>query len=272
MPRRSSTSPSSSPPALPRDTLETLYVRWNRREHIGRDPVQFVRAWADPRDREVVALLAASLAYGRVRQIVASVSAALERLGTPPAASLAGAPPARLRDRFGGFKHRFATGEHVAALLTGARALIRRHGSLESAFAQGLSAEDETFQPALRAFAARLDLASPHPCGHLLTDPARGSACKRWHLMLRWLVRRDEVDPGGWALPGPERLIVPLDTHMHRLATALGATRRRSADLAAALDITSAFRAVAPADPVRYDFCLTHAAIAGDARLTALLQ
>ncbi|MGM0656228.1 MAG: DUF2400 family protein [Thermodesulfobacteriota bacterium] len=35
--------------------------------------------------------------------------------------------------------------------------------------------------------------------GHLLADPGKTSACKRSHLFLRWMVRKDQVDPGGWA-------------------------------------------------------------------------
>ena len=78
------------------------------------------------------------------------------------------------------------------------------------------------------------------------------------------MVRRDEVDPGGWDEVRPARLIVPLDTHQYRLCTALGFTRRKSADLRTALEITEAFRRIAPEDPVRYDFSLTRAGIRSD--------
>ncbi|MFW6132748.1 MAG: TIGR02757 family protein [Planctomycetota bacterium] len=249
------------------ETFDVLYARWNRPHAAEGDPVRFPRAWDDPRDREVVALLAASLSYGRVGQILAGVRAALERLGERPARAVFDATPAKLARRMRGFRHRFATGEHVAAMLCGAGRLVREHGSLGSAFAAGASGRDETLHPALRTFAARLDLAAGGACGHLLADPSRRSACKRWWLMLRWLVRRDDVDPGGWDVCGPERLIIPLDTHMHRLGHAVGATSRRSANLATAMDLTAAFRSVAPHDPTRYDFALTHAAIAGDADL-----
>ena len=99
--------------------------------------------------------------------------------------------------------------------------------------------------------------------GHLLADPSRGSACKRLHLYLRWMVRGDAVDVGLWRGVPPERLIVPLDTHMHRIGREVGAIHRNQADARAAIELTEAFRLVTPNDPVRYDFALTHWAIRG---------
>ena len=79
--------------------------------------------------------------------------------------------------------------------------------------------------------------------------------------MLRWLVRRDDVDPGGWPAAWAAKLLVPLDIHMHRIARALSATQRKAADLRTALEVTAAFRDVRPDDPVRYDFALTRLGI-----------
>ena len=79
------------------DALEGLYRRLNRRRYVHPDPLEFLYAYECPRDREVVALLASSLAYGRVAQILKSVSAVLEKLGPRPARYVCGAYPSRLR-------------------------------------------------------------------------------------------------------------------------------------------------------------------------------
>ena len=75
------------------------------------------------------------------------------------------------------------------------------------------------------------------------------------------MVRRDDIDPGGWERIPPSKLIVPLDTHMFRICRAFGFTRRRQADLRSAIEVTGAFRKLAPEDPVRYDFALTRSGI-----------
>jgi uncharacterized protein (TIGR02757 family) len=86
------------------------------------------------------------------------------------------------------------------------------------------------------------------------------------------MVRRDEVDPGGWDAVPASMLIVPLDVHMHRIALVLGATRRKGADIRTAVEITDAFRAVSPDDPVRYDFALTRFGIRPDMDLGDFLR
>jgi uncharacterized protein (TIGR02757 family) len=261
------------------EIMESLYRDLNRREYVHPDPLEFLYSYHTRPDREVVALIASSLAYGRVKQILRSVAAVLAKLGPQPARHLGETSPLRLRRAMAGFKHRFSTGEHVAALLLGAKRVIGEFGSLEACFSRGTCPADQTVLPALREFAGRIAEAALRPtqgkqaagCGHLLPDPACGSACKRLNLMLRWLVRRDDVDPGGWTCVGPEKLIVPLDTHMHRIALALGMTTRRSADMRTALEVTAAFGGISPDDPVRYDFALTRLGIRDDLELPAFL-
>jgi uncharacterized protein (TIGR02757 family) len=75
------------------------------------------------------------------------------------------------------------------------------------------------------------------------------------------MVRKDSVDPGGWDRVSPAKLIVPLDTHMHRICLLLKLTGRKNADMRTAMEITSAFRKIDPEDPVRYDFALTRPGI-----------
>ena len=59
---------------------------------------------------------------------------------------------------------------------------------------------------------------------------------------------------------------------MHRVAIGLGLTRLKAADLKAALEITAAFRAICPEDPVRYDFCLTRLGIRSDGDMAAFVR
>lgn len=91
---------------------------------------------------------------------------------------------------------------------------------------------------------------------YLLTSPEDASACKRMNLYLRWMVRRTSPDLGLWTFVSPAKLVMPVDTHIHRIATFLGLNDRRSADWKAARGITDRLAVFDPADPVRYDFAL----------------
>ncbi len=251
-----------TPEKLSKRYLNALYRKYNRREYLGSDPVEQVHRFRTNRDRELAGLIASSLAYGRVRQIQRSLAEVFRRLG-PPADAVTGTSPAALRRRLAGFKHRFTTGAEMAALLIGAGRLIREHGSLGACFVAQVAPGDETSLPALCRFTDALRDAARDRFDSLVPTPSRGSACKRLHLYLRWMVRDDAVDLGLWRGVPRRLLVVPLDTHMHRIGRRFGLTCRRSADLRTALEITRGFAAFSPRDPVRYDFALTRLGILG---------
>jgi uncharacterized protein (TIGR02757 family) len=108
-------------------------------------------------------------------------------------------------------------------------------------------------------FATRTDRRGP---AHMLPDPRAGSASKRLLLYLRWMVRpADGVDLGLWPV-SPSVLLVPVDVHVHKLASNLGLTTAASPNWRMAEEITSVFRLFDPADPVKYDFALCHLGMA----------
>jgi uncharacterized protein (TIGR02757 family) len=245
------------------EKLCDLYATYNRREFVHPDPLEVLYEYEELSDREIVALVASALAYGGVRQILKSVNAVMDRMDSP-GRFLRNASRQSLIDTFRDFKHRFTTGEELAVMLYGVKRVIERHGSLQACFSKGLAEDDDTILPALTAFVKEVSAVFEGRPRSLLPSPLAGSACKRLNLFLRWMVRRDEVDPGGWDTIPRSKLIVPVDIHMHRISLALGLTTRKQANLRTACEITSAFRAFDPGDPVRYDFCLTRFGIRDD--------
>ena len=256
---------------IDRKHLEDLYTAYNRREFVHPDPLEFLYDYEKPRDREIVALIASSLAYGRVRQILKSVSAVLAWIGSP-STFLHRATAESIHRDFADFRHRFTTGSEMAALFVGMKDVVKRYGSLKSCFLNGMNETDESVLPALSRFVDELAPAGDIEKNSLLPRPERGSSCKRLNLFLRWMVRRDDVDPGGWDEVGTARLIVPIDTHMHRVGRALSFTTRKQADMRAALEITEAFRSIVPEDPVRYDFVLTRLGIRAELDMAGFVE
>ncbi|MBN2372777.1 TIGR02757 family protein [bacterium] len=249
--------------------LEGLYHKYNRREFVHPDPIEFLYDYNGVHEREIVALVASSLAYGRVEQILKSVSSVIERM-PEPFVFLRRASLEMLYITFRDFRHRFTTGEDLAHLLFGAKKVIEKYGSLNACFSSVFDDNDSTVFPALLSFVN--ELTSQYECTRntLIPLPEGGSSFKRFNLFLRWMVRRDDVDPGGWSGVPASKLIVPLDTHLHRICLALNLTERKQADARTACEITSAFRAITPDDPVRYDFVLARMGIWG--RLSDILS
>jgi len=254
-----------------RSRLEDLYERFNRREWVHPDPLEFLYNYEDIRDREIAGLISALLAYGRVAQILASVQRALERM-EHPREFVENHSPRAMGLFFEDFRHRFTTGRALAGLLSGVKRALAEYGSLEGCFRAGLEPGHATVMPALEKMAAYLAVDCADPGCWILPSPELGGACKRLHLYLRWMVRRDAVDPGGWQGVSPSQLVIPVDTHMHRIALALGLTKRKQADRRTALEITEAFRVIQPGDPVKYDFCLTRLGIRSDLDREAFIK
>jgi uncharacterized protein (TIGR02757 family) len=250
-----------SPKARIKAQLDKLYAIYNSPKWIHPDPLEYLYQYTGVKDREVVGLIASSLAYGRVLQIVKSISCVLEKMGPSPYDFLQSTPIHSLRSLYKDFRHRFTTGDELVALLAGLKRVMERNGSLFNCFTSCFKSEDETILPALSFLVRELGVRSGRPRNSLLPIPEKGSACKRLHLFLRWMVRKDRVDPGGWNTIPPAKLVVPLDTHMHRISLGLKLTERRHSDVKTALEVTRAFRELSPKDPVRYDFALTRVGI-----------
>jgi len=222
---------------------------------VNPDPLLFLYDYQDVRDREVAGLVAACLAYGRVEMIMQAAGKVLTFLGPAPRDRVADMEEKEICRGLSGFTYRFATQAHITALILGMQQVIRKFGSLEACFMAGTVPGDATVLPGLQFLVQNLD--PEGACGHLLADPAKSSACKRSHLFLRWMVRKDRVDPGGWDHIQSDKLLIPLDRHMYTAGQMLGFTRRKTPDRTACLEITEGFRKIAPHDPVKYDFCLT---------------
>ena len=251
-----------------KDVLEKLYDRYNHREFIKPDPLQFVYRYSSREDKEIVAFLAAALAYGRVQQIEKSLTDLLGRMGDCPSEFVQDFDECS-REKLSGFKHRFTTGEDVSDLLELLKGVLGENGGIENYFLLGYSKSDENVISALSKFCDRLleTYAEAHGgqatrgLKYLLAGPANGSACKRLNLFLRWMVRSDDVDTGLWRRIDKAKLIVPVDVHMSRLCKILGLHSLKTVSLAMAVKITEAFKEIESADPVKYDFALSRVGI-----------
>ncbi len=251
--------------------LDSIYNKYNRRCFVHPDPIEFLYSYKDIRDREIVGLIASALAYGRVKQILKSVRSVLETMGNSPYRFLKKNDKKKLIRQFKHFRHRFADGKNMVALLYGTRKVIDRFGSLENCFAKGLLNNHENIFLAMSFFSHELTAAHSDP-GHLIPDPDKGSACKRMNLFLRWMVRKDRVDPGGWKGISKSKLVVPIDTHIHKIGTMFGFTSRKQANKNTALEITKGFKNISPKDPVKYDFALSRFGIRDDMDLNRLFE
>lgn len=114
--------------------LGRLYSVYSDPRWISPDPLELVLPFRAVADREIAALAASALAYGRVAQILKSLHAVFGVMGGAPADYIRNGSEEQFRRDFHGFKHRFHTGEDLALLFAGIRDALERWGSLEACF------------------------------------------------------------------------------------------------------------------------------------------
>jgi uncharacterized protein (TIGR02757 family) len=243
-------------PAVLHARLDTLVDTFDV-STISPDPLELVRRYDDPLDQEVAGLLAAAFAYGRAETIVSNIGRVLARMRPSPYRYLVAFDRASAMEKFAGFAHRFHKTRELVDLLERMANAIAEHGSLGALFRRSYDGRDADIGPSLARFVAALIGERRTPAlDYLLTSPDNGSACKRMNLYLRWMVRRTSPDLGVWSFVDPAKLVMPVDTHIHRIATFLGLNDRKSMDWKTARRLTDRLAAFDAADPVRYDFAL----------------
>jgi uncharacterized protein (TIGR02757 family) len=238
---------------LPVKTLKAGLDRWyekvNRPEFIAADPVRFPHRYSRREDVEIAAFLAAAIAWGRRELILRSCERMFGLLGPSPYGFVMAGDFSGLTNRC---VHRTFFGADLAYYCRGFRACYQKHGGLEALFASRPGVWD-----GIALFREEMAAANGGAYSKHVANPAAGSACKRVHLSLRWLVRREgPVDLGLWKRLSPSALCVPLDLHSGRAARALGLLDRKSNDRKAVAALTEQLRAFCPEDPAKYDLAL----------------
>ncbi|NOZ02928.1 MAG: TIGR02757 family protein [Deltaproteobacteria bacterium] len=251
--------------------LEAVYQRFHNADSVADDPLSVPTAYSDALDREVMGFIAAAFAFGRVQAFMAKLACLRDRLGQSPASRIAGLDEKGCMAVGSGIRHRFVGEGETASLLHGIACLLRRDGGLKPSFDRGLCTNgnivDGLESLLFGIWPADIETSLPGP-GFLLASVRAGSPLKRLNMFLRWMVRDDGIDLGLWTNVPTGSLIIPLDTHVFRIARFLGLlpTRRSGPRLKDAIQLTDALRRYDREDPVRFDFALSHLGISGGCR------
>ena len=241
------------------ELLESKVAQFNKPSFIENDPISVPHRFTRQQDIEIAAFLSAILAWGSRKAIIKSANHFIQCMDNDPYNFVCHCEDTDLKP-FTNFKHRTFNPTDALYFITFFKHYYLHHDTLEAAFAQHLSAEDEHVGNALTGFHQLffdLPFAPQRTQKHIAT-PLRNSACKRLNMFLRWMVRTNDagVDFGLWKHIQPAQLLCPLDVHVDRIARNLGLLNRKQTDWKATLELTRHLRQFDPNDPVKYDFAL----------------
>lgn len=250
------------------ESVLECYRQFHDPKYLELDPLLIIREYIGKPELEEVALIGALFAFGAVGQIKKSLSLALEKTRSLeiPALMEEQEVARLLQSALSGFRHRFYVDRDLVMLKLLYRRSVIRFGSLEKHFLVHHRDDVETIENALagviedyRVWMKEIPFKPGTHFKHMLNSPAQKSACKRWVMYLKWVIRKDDgFDLGLWKSEKlrPAQLVIPIDTHLFKISRKLRLTRRKTVNWQTALDVTRALRKIDPADPTRFDFSL----------------
>ena len=223
-------------------------------DFIAKDPILIPKSFTRKEDIEISGFLAATIAWGNRVSIVKNAKRMTELMQNEPYTFVLHARDTDLKP-LESFVHRTFNGTDFITFIHGLRHIYKNHGGLE----QTLGNPEYDSARSISLFKQKFFEIEhlPRTQKHI-SDPLKGSAAKRIHMFLRWLVRSDQkgVDFGIWKNLSPAHLMLPLDVHTGNQARALKLLKRKQNDWKAVEEVTANLRKLDPADPVKYDFAL----------------
>ena len=240
-----------------KNTLETLYARYNTPEFIAPDPISIPHSFSRKEDIEISGLLASTIAWGNRKAIVKSANRMMEYLGREPYNFVMNASSHDV-ENLKTFVHHTFSGEDFAAFILMMRGICQKYGSI-GGFFESSYAQSKDIREVLAQF--RTEFLSTEHNSHAdkhISSIVKGAACKRLCMYLRWMVRKDAngVDFGLWSSIPASALYLPLDVHSGNIGRRLGLLKRKQNDWKAVEEITANLRLLDPSDPTRFDFAL----------------
>jgi uncharacterized protein (TIGR02757 family) len=238
--------------------LDEKVLLYNTPAFIPADPISIPHRFSRQQDIEIAGLFAATLAWGNRTTIINNCTRLMRWMDDAPHEFILHHQPADLKPMLG-FAHRTFNATDLLYFIEVLQTHYQQHDSLEDAFVPEDALTAPTIQPALVHFHNYFfDGEHPGRTTKHVSTPARGSACKRLCMFLRWMVRHDSagVDFGIWKKISPAQLVCPLDVHVARVAHRIGLTTRPAANWRTALELTDILRRWRPGDPAVYDYAL----------------
>ena len=238
-----------------KDFLDEKSFQYNQVSFIESDPIQIPHEFTKKEDIEIAAFLTSIIAWGQRKTIIKNSYKMMEILDNSPHDFIINSSEKEIEKAH--IIHRTFNPVDFRYFIKTLKRIYIDYGNLENAFY--IKKENTDMQFNIHNF-KKIFFKNNFPLRTTkhLSDPFKGSACKRINMFLRWMVRNDNkgVDFGIWKNISPSILSCPLDVHSGNVARKLGLLLRTQNDHKAVLELDRKLRKFDDSDPVKYDFAL----------------
>lgn len=229
------------------EEIKTLVQKYNDPKYFEFDPISIVKRYTDPRDIEIAAVICSTLAFGNRQQIYKACDKTMALMGRSPYKWLMCQSWLMWQGDTRCW-YRMLKYNDLAGICYLLKMVYTNFETLEDCIIQSMSniGVFDTYNEVLSNIF--------YGCKGIPKD--NKSCCKRLCLMLRWLIREDNVDIGIWHHLDPSELLLPLDVHSLNTLRELGVITRKSNDMKTVIEATNWAKTIYPDDPTILDFFL----------------
>lgn len=232
--------------------LDELVLKYETKDFIKDDPIQFPHRFKKPKDIELAGFIASMFAFGNRKVFIKKLEELFNLFQNEPVNFIENFERKSLK----GFNYRFAKESDVEEIFLVLKKLYFSNSTLEDLFKYGYKTKD--FHQMLKVitdyFYANME--NSFGAKYLIPDANKNGAMKRVNMFLRWMVRDGEVDLGIWKFLDKSELLIPLDTHVARISREINLLKRNSNDFKAVKELTNELKNFDKNDPVKYDFAM----------------
>ena len=233
--------------------LHKLADKYETSSFTDGDPSFVLRRYKSTPETETAAFIAAMLAFGNRRQFIPKIELILstaEKQGLTVYSWIKNGSFKKDFPHSSSKFYRFYSYDNMHQLFEELCSIFAQYKSLGNAVQILMQQKENQTEPCDI-------LCSLFPYSRIVPK-GKNSACKRVHMFLRWMVRKNSpVDLGLWNWIEPADLIIPLDVHVLEEAKKLGLLAQNARpDKKAAIELTKTLSQIFPGDPCRGDFAL----------------
>ena len=222
--------------------LDKLVEKYENKDFIKNDPVQFIHKFQTKKDIELAGFIASLLAYGSRKQFIKKLDQLFEIAQNEPLKFIRIGKPNDFIVIFEILKKLYNTSEGLEELFEHGYKQGKIFENVVDYFYSSVT-DDLKFTPGQGFY-------------HMIPNPHKGGAMKRMCMYLRWMVRKSPVDVGIWEFMPASELYIPLDVHVGRISRQMGLLTRNANDFKAVIELTNNLKKFCPEDPIKYDFAM----------------
>ena len=234
--------------------LDLKYQEYNNLNFIEKDPIQIPHLFEKKEDIEISAFLISVISWGNRKSIINSGKKMMNILDYSPYDFIINCSEKDIKKI--NFTHRTFNSIDLQFFIRSLKNIYKNHNCLENIFISKYKSEF-MFDGISNFREVFFSIDHEKRTEKHISNPNKGSCCKRINMFLRWVVRDDKnVDFGIWKKIKKSKLSCPLDLHSGRVARKLGLIKRKQNDIKSLIELDKNLRIFDKNDPVKYDFSL----------------